>query len=568
MVIVRRFVLAAILLAVVLLVSVSLPPAKLTLGRRFSDQTVRGILHVHTVRSDGSGTPDEVAAAAARAGVAFVIFTDHGDATRPPDPPLYRSGVLCIDAVEISTSGGHYIALDMPAAPYPLAGEPRDVVEDIRRLGGFGVAAHPNSPKADLAWNDWTAPFDALEWLNLDTSWRVKMRAAGWRSRWHLIEAVAAYPFRPAEVIARLTTGTGLDSARWSSLSRARKVVMLAGADAHARLGFGSGDKGVSLSLPGYTSSFFAMSLHVAPERGLTGDAALDAAAIVAAIRRGRAYTVVDGLAGPSAFRFTATNARGGSSYGDTLEAGGPVTLSVTSNAPPSFTTVLLQDERPLASVPGNVELTKSVSDSPAVYRVEIYAPVRGGATAWLVSNPIYAGLTFPPAAPPREARPVAASQPFFDGRSTEGWRIEADPASRGTLDVLSGARGQELTLRYWLAGRPAVSPYVAFVGGPVTASGMVDQVSFTASADRPGRVSVVVRSRQGEQFARSAYLDQMPSEHVIPLDEMTPVGETRSPRPVAANIADVLFVIETTHTRPGSVGSLRIAGAALQVRE
>src|SRR5206468_3693727 len=83
----------------------------------------------------------EIAAAAARAGLKFLVFTDHGDATRPPDRPVYRSGVLCLDAVEISTTGGHYIGIDLPAAPYPLGGDARDVVEDVKRLGGFGVAA-------------------------------------------------------------------------------------------------------------------------------------------------------------------------------------------------------------------------------------------------------------------------------------------------------------------------------------------------------------------------------------------------------------------------------------------
>ena len=55
---------------------------------------VFGAYHVHSARSDGSGTPDEIAAAAARAGLRFVILTDHGDATRAPDPPAYRHGVL------------------------------------------------------------------------------------------------------------------------------------------------------------------------------------------------------------------------------------------------------------------------------------------------------------------------------------------------------------------------------------------------------------------------------------------------------------------------------------------
>ena len=94
-----------------------------------------------------------VPAAAARVGLKFIVFTDHGDATRRPDAPAYRSGVLCLDGVEISTTGGHYIALDMPASPFPLGGEPRDVVEDVQRLGGFGIVAHPDSPKTELRAN-------------------------------------------------------------------------------------------------------------------------------------------------------------------------------------------------------------------------------------------------------------------------------------------------------------------------------------------------------------------------------------------------------------------------------
>src|SRR5665213_1247433 len=44
------------------------------------DGTVAGVIHVHTNRSDGRSSPDEVAQAAAHAGLTFLIFTDHGDA--------------------------------------------------------------------------------------------------------------------------------------------------------------------------------------------------------------------------------------------------------------------------------------------------------------------------------------------------------------------------------------------------------------------------------------------------------------------------------------------------------
>src|SRR5262249_48961903 len=50
---------------------------------------IRGAMHIHTRRSDGTGTIDQVAAAAAQAGLSFVITTDHGDASREVEPPSY-----------------------------------------------------------------------------------------------------------------------------------------------------------------------------------------------------------------------------------------------------------------------------------------------------------------------------------------------------------------------------------------------------------------------------------------------------------------------------------------------
>ena len=317
---------AAFVAAVAVFVVLTIPPRPLRLPASF-DNTVPGVLHVHTDRSDGLSGPDEVAAAAARAGLKFVIFADHGDGTRRPDPPTYRSGVLCLDGVEISTTGGHFIALDMPASPYPLGGEARDVVEDVKRLGGFGIAAHPDSPKPDLKWREWTAPFDGMELLNLDSIWRVVAGQSGWRPKWRLFEALVDYPFRPSEVIASLIQPPGA-MYNWEALTKRRRVVVTAGADAHARLGEGRN----ALRFPSYETSFRVMSVRVKSERPLTGDAAADGPAILRAIRGGHLYTAITAVASPPSLEFTATNARGTVSAGDEITSGGPISLHVRSN--------------------------------------------------------------------------------------------------------------------------------------------------------------------------------------------------------------------------------------------
>ena len=309
---------------------------------------VKGMIHVHTVRSDGGGTMDEVAAAAARAGLAFVVFTDHGDATRAPEPPAYRSGVLCLDGVEISTTGGHYVALDMPAAPYPLGGDPRDVVEDVKRLGGFGVAAHPTSPKPALAWTAWDAPFDGMEWLNADSEWRDET----WRALWRV---PLDYLVRPAPALASLFDRPVTALAHWDALTAHRVVVGLAGADAHGRIGLGRGgaygDIGwIQIPIPSYETSFETFATRLELAAPLSGDAAADARAVYDAIRHGRAFTGIDALAAPVRVDFVATSGGATARMGETLEPRGPVTVHVRAAIPAGGEVVLIQDGREVAS--------------------------------------------------------------------------------------------------------------------------------------------------------------------------------------------------------------------------
>ena len=277
---------AAVLAAAFLFMVVPLPERPIALPAPASQPpTALGSFHIHTNRSDGSGTPDDVAAAAARTGLNFIILTDHGDGTRKPDPPQYRAGVLVIDAVELSTQAGHYIAIGLPTAPYPLRGEARDVAADVRRLGGFGVVAHPDSAKAGLRWRDWDGRFDAMEWLNADTEWRDEPPM-------HLVRALAHYRFRPAETLASLLDRPDTTLDRWDALTVRRPVVALAGADAHARAGWRDDDvngyrREWFLRIPSYDASFRTFAMRVTLDNPLTKDAVADAAQIIAALKRG-----------------------------------------------------------------------------------------------------------------------------------------------------------------------------------------------------------------------------------------------------------------------------------------
>jgi hypothetical protein len=563
---------AALVAAVAVLVAFSLPPARRALTPQ-DDGTVAGALHVHTDRSDGRSAPDEIAAIAARAGLAFVVFTDHGDGTRAPDPPAYRHGVLCLDAVEVSTNGGHYLALGMPEAPYPLGGDAWAVVEDVRRLGGFGVAAHPDSPKADLSWRDWSLPIDGVEVMNLDTSWRVHATQPGVAPKLRLAKALLSYPVRAEEAIARLSVDPTAVNRHAAAVWQRRPLVAVAGVDAHANLELRNADPGragLSLPIPSYEASFRTLTVRLRPLRPLTGDAAGDGAAVLDALKSGRVYVAADAVAGPPSFQFTATNDRGSAEPGAELGAAGPVTLHIRSNAPGDFTTSVLRDETVVHSARGGGPFDVQAAAGGAVYRVEVRATDRDGAPLWIVSNPIYVrAAKDAPAAPPAGPVPVLARRALFEGKDAASWSFEAAPASVAALDLARADAGAELRLRFGLAGGAPVGQYAALVGNTPGGVDGFDRIAFSARAEKPMRISVQLRvsvpGSPDERWQRSAYVDTTPTAHAIAFAEMAPLGPTRSPRPPLADVHSIVFAVEQTNTKPGTSGRLWLQRAELQ---
>jgi hypothetical protein len=564
----RWFLLVAAVLvaAAVAFISSTLPPTRLALADSDPDHTVPGIIHVHSSRSDGRGTPAEIALAAAQAGLKFVVITDHGDGTRTPEPPVYRSGVLCLDAVEISTSGGHYIALDMPASPYPLGGEARDVVEDVKRLGGFGIAAHPDSPKDDLRWRDWFAPIDAIEVVNLDTAWRQRAAQTSWRQRFDLGARLIAYPIRPAESIATLIQPSTIWD-RWAVLARRRHLVTLAGADAHARIGWRRSEPAgadVSAPLPSYLASFRTLSVHLRTERALTGDAAVDARMIIRAIRAGHAYSAIDGVASPPSFDFTAANDHGTVHAGDELSAAGPLILRVRSNAPPGFTTTIWNGTTPLPGDHHEQDFSVQVPEGEGVYRAEIRPSSPFHEFPWIISNSIYVRVPLPDVASTGEPTPTT-SLPLFDGSLT-GWRVEEDPTSLGAVDLaLTGTTSEPaLRWRFGLSSAPAAAQYVALIVDLPHGVEPSDRVAFTIRAERPMRISVQLRTAR-DRWQRSVHIEAFNREQTVLFDDFQPAGPTASGRPALGDVRSLMFVVDTTNTKPGTSGRIWITEPVLQ---
>ena len=556
--------------AVGVFVGLTIQPRRLLL-EALADGTIAGVIHIHTSRSDGSLAPDEIAAAAARAGLQFIVFTDHGDGTRKPDAPAYRSGVLCLDGVEISTTGGHYIALDLPPAPYPLGGEARDVVEDVRRLGGFGIVAHPDSPKPELRWREWDAPFDGIEMVNPDTGWRVQAQRAGWRPGLRLLSALVDYPFRPAETITGLLAEDVTLSARWAAAAERRPVVTVVGADAHARLALRNsdpGDGGFALPLPGYEPSFRVLSVRVRSGRPLSGNADVDAGDVIRAIRAGHLHSTIDGIATPGALEFTATHSSGTAREGDELQPHGPVTLHVRTNAPPPFTSSIWNGATIVSGNHHDAEFSVTVPDAPAAYWVEIRSTGRSRDLPWVRSNAIYVRGPVAPAA--EELRlPAPSGQPIFDGTTTDGWSVEHDPTSVAALDLAPGVGRNELRLRFGLSNQLTPTPAVAL--SYATPAGLAGHsaIALTVRAERPMRVSVQLRvpgkGSEWDRWHRSMFVGVSDEDRTLPLSDFRPVGSLQPTALPLETVRSIMFVIDPVNTKRGTSSRFWITRATLQ---
>jgi hypothetical protein len=80
-------------------------------------------------------------------------------------------------------------------------------------------------------------------------------------------------------------------------------------------------------------------------------------------------------------------------------------------------------------------------------------------------------------------------------------------------------------------------------------------------------RISVQLRGGDGvvDRWQRSIYVDTFDREHTVFVDDCLPVGTTRTDRAPLPHVRGVMFVVDTTNSKPGASGRLWIKKAALQ---
>lgn len=140
-------------------------------------KTSKGAIHIHTTYSDGTSTIRQIAKAAKKAGLEWILITDHNSLKGIEEEGWY-DGVAVIVGEEISpASGNHYLAFDIKET-IPENSHPQDYINEVNKQGGFGFIAHPDEDEnrklhlPPLKWDDWEIKgFNGLEIWNYLSDW-------------------------------------------------------------------------------------------------------------------------------------------------------------------------------------------------------------------------------------------------------------------------------------------------------------------------------------------------------------------------------------------------------------
>lgn len=346
-----------------------------------------GNLHLHSTYSDGNATYPDLARAAVKAGLDFLVVTDHN--IWPQGMDGYRhlgdSKVLVLAGEEVHDPGlhpqkNHLLVFEVGKELAPLAPNPQRLIDVIRQSGGLSFIAHPNDPpgpainEPGLTWDDWDVQgYTGIEIWNYMSEFK-GLLTSRWKAIWHA--------YQPLQV------ATGPDTAtidHWDRLLKdGKRIVALGGSDAHAiRASLGP----LKRVIYPYEFMFKTVNTHVLLDDPLAGNVQQDRQRLFDAIRAGRCFVGYDLPHPTRGFRFSAQADNATAVMGDEITPRLSVTLQI--RAPLRCKLRLVHDGEVLREWL-DTETAVLTVNRPGAYRAEAHIYFKGRERAWIFSNPIY----------------------------------------------------------------------------------------------------------------------------------------------------------------------------------
>ena len=342
-----------------------------------------GVIHVHSFLGGHSeGSFAELISAAKANRLDFVVMTEHPQAEFDTSAMTLNGmygGILFVNGNEVATASGDRLLLipgQTNAASMSLQ-TTQQVVDQQKKSGGLAIVAYPAESQS---WQSTNA--DGVEVYNLFTNARQINRLVTffdglWSYRGYADLMFANFFARPDENLQR-----------WeSALNNDRRMVAIAGNDAHSNVGVSlndaTGKQLIGIKLDPYERSFRTVRTHVL----VKNDQGLSAETLLGAIALGHCYVSFDLFSDASGFNFRVSNSN--KIMGDETALASQPRLLVNSPLPARI--VLLRNGSVIDQKSGTT--AEFSADAHGNYRVELYldtlpAPLAG--KPWIISNPIF----------------------------------------------------------------------------------------------------------------------------------------------------------------------------------
>lgn len=538
----------------------SVPSVSVTEGPK---HRASGVVHVHTNLSDGRGTPAEVIAAARRAGADFIVVTDHNRVDLEEFDRVTQQGdPLVIVGSEVSTEAGHMLAIGIRAPTFKFSGTLREVLDDVRHLGGCAFTAHPTSPRGETRFTREDEPGSfGVEVVNGDTAWREASPLA-------LALAAWTYPVNPGFALARTLDTFETERALWDRVLSRRFAPAVGGVDAHGRIPV---TRTSSVPLPSYEALFSLVRTVAHLDEPLSPNRSVARAAITKALCSGSSVIAIPSLADPKGFSFIARTSAGEvAGPGASLRFAQGITVRAGGAVPSGTTLRLIEGGKVIATATDSLDYPVA---SPGVYRIEAYTP--GATTPWILTNPISiltaeVELTRIEAARPYHERQVEGTESIdeFDGATT--FAAEHDPGSSVETPIvdLAGGRGRggAALLAFRLNATPQPPVWCALVDRTKRDLKARKGISLWLRGDGEYRVWFQIRdlnpasADEGtEAWFASVRTSPAWTLHNIPFSSLRSINRTTDGSFDPSRIAHLVFVIDHGAMAFGSSGKVWI---------
>ncbi|MGC8874565.1 MAG: CehA/McbA family metallohydrolase [Chloroflexia bacterium] len=333
-----------------------------------------GAFHVHSSHSDGTGPVPKIALAAQRAGLTWVVISDHDTlAALEAREAGWYDGTAVLIGYEVTPEHNHFLVLGLSElVPADLPAQ--ELVAAVRERGGWGFILHPDERlgayfKAPLPWTERDVRgFHGLEIWNYMSLWTEGVTRRNQFARFLFPGPAVCRPPR-----ASLEW--------WDELLReGQRVAAVAGLDAHATRISLRGR--LQLEVFSYRRLFGTLLNHVVLRKPLSQEWNEAAQQIESALAEGRSFLAYQVWGKARGFRFLAEQEAQSWTMGEEAVLRHEARLRVHS---PRWGYIrLLRYGKPIAQGWGRT-LTCFVQE-PGAYRAEVY---RFG-FPWIYSNPIY----------------------------------------------------------------------------------------------------------------------------------------------------------------------------------